>query len=63
MKGSLIVKLFGKRRVRKAIGETIKMDLDINGLSIDMIRFKIEHYEIIWSMLLTLPNEERLGCC
>lgn len=63
MKGSLIVKLFGKRRVRKAIGETIKKDLDINGLSIDMIRFKIEHYEIIWSMLLTLPNEERLGCC
>ena len=35
MKGSLIVR--GKGRANKTIGETIRRDLDVNGLNINMI--------------------------
>ena len=46
MEGSLIVR--DRSRPRKSIGETIKRDLDINGLNVNII--VRGHYAIISSM-------------
>ena len=41
MEGSLVTK--GRGRPRKTVGETVKRDLNINGLNINMI-----YYRALW---------------
>lgn len=52
MKGILIAR--GRGIPRKTIGETINKDLDINGLSIDMV-----HDKTLWRHLLHIVDPSK----
>ena len=49
MKGSPIIR--ARRRPRKTIGETIKRDLNVNGLNINMI-----YDRALWRRLIHVAN-------